>query len=602
MPRNYCIVHTPLIFDLMELVHRKDLTFSHVFHHITGKPLSGLSGDSYLSYLEFDREKKRLGLMDYSGMAFYALHYIANQIVGADPSMTVYISDGNGNAIPEIILREQHPPQAVFISSLSANFPASAVTSVILNQARVPVVLGGIHISARTEDADRFIRPHLLHPDLFSTVKGPGDSYVIQKILKEIRNNTLKPSYTGVVTIENGVWGSKAIIPPPKPEIPFFRNIPLVGAYLEKNLRPIVTTPYLGCPYSCHFCSISTLPKNQRSFVARDPDDFIDEIRSHQARGVSLSSRYFMFLPDNLLLGGPYLERLLDKMIKARLKLNYTTQISIDVAKKKGLIEKLRLSGATHFLIGFESLIMENLENVGKSVALEIKKSNKTVADYYSEQIQAIRQYGISIIGAFIFGMPFDYFNSLSDHSGRDIVRFCHRNRIGIQAACLNDLPGSINFEESQKNNTFLYGKKESVAYLAGLTTADLTECNREMPESLHKSPLVAFYLAYDTITRTNSLKQAAANTLSLLPQTLTHPTLKARRSIREKGYDCLGLFGYFLGITGYRAHFMGNAFSKKSVKGIFERLYEEEESPVIRRIFREYVKSFVAKGPVAGS
>ena len=602
MPRNYCIVHTPLIFDLMALTHRKDLTFSHIFHYITGRPLSDLTANNYLPYLEFDREKKRLGLMDYSGMAFYALHYIANQIVGADPSMRVYISDGNGNTIPEILRREKWPPQAVFISSLSANFPASAVTSVILNSARIPVILGGIHISAQAEDAEHFIKPYLPYPALFSTVKGPGDSYVIQKIVKAIQDKTLDPSYNGRVTIENGAWGGHGIIPPPKPEIPFFRTIPLIGPYLEKNLNPIVTTPYLGCPYSCHFCSISTLRKDQRSFVARDPDDFIDEIRSHQENGVSLSNRYFMFLPDNLLLGGRYLETLLDKMIKARLKLNYTTQISIDVAKKKGLVEKLRLSGATHFLIGFESLIMENLECVGKSVAREIKRNNKSVEDYYTQQIQTIRQYGISIIGAFIFGMPFDYFHSLSDHSGRDIVRFCRRNRIGIQAACLNDLPGSINFEESQKNNTFLYGKKGSATYLASLTTADLTECNREIPVSLYQSPLVAFYLAYDTITRTNSLKQAAINTLSLLPQTLTHPTLKARERPLEKWYDCIGLFGYFLGITGYRAHFMGNAFSKKRVRGIFERLYEEEKNSTVKNLFREYVKSFAINGPYADS
>ncbi|MBU0993612.1 MAG: hypothetical protein KJ737_14040 [Proteobacteria bacterium] len=594
MASNYCIVYTPLIFDLMALVEKKDLSFSDLFLYISTQDIAQLNQNNYLNYLEFDKSKERLGLMEYSGMEFYALYYIANQIAAVDPGMRVHISDGKRKTVGDIIKQEKSRPFAVFISTLSANFPASVVSSIILNQAKIPVILGGIHISARPGDADIFIKKQLSYPDLFAIVRGPGDSHVIRSVINDIKNNRLKSEYLGRITIENGVWGRQNIIAPPRPKVPFLKKFPLIGSYLEKNIRAVMATPYLGCPYSCNFCSISTLPKNQRTFISRDPDDFINEILAHQKNGVNLSNRYFMFLPDNLLLGGSYLEKLLDKLIAAKLKINYATQISIDVAKQKNLLKKLRLSGATHFLIGFESLIIDNLEFIGKSVANEIKKRNMSVAEYYTEQIQTIKKYGISIIGAFIFGLPFDYFHSFDDHSGKDIIRFCHQNKIGIQAACLNDLPGSINFQESQKHHTYLYGKKETFQYLAGLTTADLTECNREMPSSLQKSPLAAFYMAYDTISKTNSGIRAIINSFSLTGRTLMSPTIKAKFSLKEKGYDLLGLFAYILATLGYGEHFKSTAYSRNSVEGIFIRLYKREKNLKIKKMFKKYVQNFL--------
>ena len=76
----------------------------------------------------------------------------------------------------------------------------------------------------------------------------------------------------------------------------------------------------------------------------------------------------------------------------------------------------------------------------------------KNFVEKYKTAIQKIQSYGISIHGAFIFGLPFDYFNSPDDHTGVEIAQFCRENNIGLQPCSFTDLPGSKNFEESKIN------------------------------------------------------------------------------------------------------------------------------------------------------
>jgi len=99
-----------------------------------------------------------------------------------------------------------------------------------------------------------------------------------------------------------------------------------------------------------------------------------------------------------------------------------------------------------------------------------------------------------------MFGMPYDYFNSLEDHSGKKIVEFCKKNKIGIQPTCLSNLPGSLDFIEGLKKNELIYGNPGSMDYFCSLSIADLTESNRKPPDALFNSPLVVFYLLYDTM------------------------------------------------------------------------------------------------------
>jgi radical SAM superfamily enzyme YgiQ (UPF0313 family) len=576
----------------MDRIGEPDFTHIDLISHLTGLDASKLNKDNYLEFLKPDLSKERHGILEHFGMENYSSTYIANQISKADRDAKVFIADGRRLNIKDIIIREGKKPEAVFISSMSSNFPTAVATAIPLNYAGIPVVIGGIHVSTSDKDMETYIKQYIPNTDIVSMVIGAGDSEVISRIISDIKQDDLQIKYTGFQTMEDGIWGSKNVYGLPEMKLTFLKKLPIAGNILKNKCRLNVTTPYIGCPFSCNFCSISTLSKKNRKFMSRNPDDFINELKNIQKNSNTLKKRFFFFLPDNLMLGGKHLIEILDKIIENNLKLNYAVQVSVDVAKNKDLLSKLRLSGASHFFIGFESLDIRNLEYLGKHSVNDIKRTGLSVSDYYSRHIKTIIDQGISIHGAFITGLPFDYFNDLEHHTGRDIAEFCKNNKIGIQPAALSDLPGSINFRKSQDNGSFLYGRPGTMDYLLALCITDLSEMNRKVPSSLKSSPLVAAYMAWETARIVGSNYNAVNSAMHMAKKAWISPTWAGRRSIKDRMVDALSAIVFQLGVSVYKDVGDSLALSRNGKQGTFERLYASEKNSDVKKIFRNYIDS----------
>lgn len=593
MGSRYYIMFNPFVTDLMDRMGKPGITPVDIVSYMTGRDASGLNTTNYLNFLKPDISRERHGILMHFGMENYSSSYIANQISHADREADVFIADGRRLNIRDIIVREGRRPEAVFITSMSSNFPTTVGTTIALNHGAIPVVIGGIHVSTSPSDIDTYIKQYVPHPHLVSRVIGAGDADVIGRIVDDINNKALKEEYAGFRTMEDGMWGSPHVHGLPEMKLNFLKKLPVAGTILARLCRLNVTTPYIGCPYSCKFCSISTLPQKNRTFMSRSPDDFVNELKHIQKTGHALKKRFFFFLPDNLMLGGRNLIQILDQIIDSNLKLNYAVQVSVDVAENRELLTKLRLSGASHFFIGFESLDIRNLEYLGKNSVKAIKRSGLTVSDYYARHIQTIADHGISIHGAFITGLPFDYFHDLEHHTGRDIAEFCKKNKIGIQPAALSDLPGSINFNKSQNNGSFLYGRRGTMDYLLALCITDLSEMNRKVPESLKRSPLVAAYMAWESAHIVGSNYNAISAAVYMARKAWQSPTHAGKASLKDRWIDALSAVVFQLGVSAYKDVGDTLAFSRKGKIGTFERLYAKETNPEVKNIFGHYIGQF---------
>ena len=176
-----------------------------------------MNSKNFLQFTDFQQEKQRTTMVDALAIEMYAGIYIQNQLARLAKDHTIVMVDGKRRLMSQVIKDKKALPQAVFISAMSSSFPAAALTAIVLNHAKIPVIIGGIHVSTMPEDVDTFIRKYSPYPSLISLVKGAGDSIVIRSILNDLKNNSLKNEYSGYTLIENGVWGDFSNLEPLEP-------------------------------------------------------------------------------------------------------------------------------------------------------------------------------------------------------------------------------------------------------------------------------------------------------------------------------------------------------------------------------------------------
>jgi len=234
----------------------------------------------------------------------------------------------------------------------------------------VPVVMGGYHPTFLPDEA-------LQHAD--AVVIGDAEGSW-EQLLHDFRNDNLQRIYTG---------GNDR----PLDDFRLDRSI-----FAGKKYAPVELVQFgRGCRFACDFCSIRTF--YQDKLRVRQNQNMAEELRQFGTR------KLIFFVDDNLFNSRESLESLL--CILRPLKLRWSCQISIDVARDERLLDKLAEAGCVFALVGFESLSEANLKQMAKPW-------NRVAGDYLSV-VRKFHQRGIAVYGTFVFGYDGDTAATIQD-------------------------------------------------------------------------------------------------------------------------------------------------------------------------------------------
>jgi len=269
----------------------------------------------------------------------------------------------------------------------------------------ITVVLSGLHASALPQEAKK-------HAD--SVLLGWGEVNWL-RLLEDFEKNRLKPVYESVK------YDDSVRIPPTNVELPGF----VVSGAVEATR---------GCPYKCDFCPEASIPGG-RQFYARPVEDVVAEIRA-------LPQKTFTFYDLSLTINTSYTKSLFRKMrgLHKRFSCNGNSDV---LASDMELVRLSREAGCVSWLVGFESVSQQTLNEIGKG-------TNKV--EEYAQAVKNIHDNGMVVVGSFMFGFDTDtkdvFYETLKmiKELEIDIVDFC----------ILTPFPGTPVFNRLEKEGRIL--------------------------------------------------------------------------------------------------------------------------------------------------
>lgn len=256
---------------------------------------------------------------------------------------------------------------AVAIASYTAQIKDAYALADRYRDAGTTVILGGLHVTARPDEAAR-------HADC--VVLGEAE-LVWPRVMDDLRRERLRPVYDA-----RGESFDLAQATMPRFDL----------LDIDRYNRLTVQT-HRGCPLSCEFCasSIRLAPK----FKAKPVERVIAEIHAIKALW---REPFIEFADDNTFANKAHGKRLLRALAKE--KIRWFTETDISVAADDELLDLLQDSGCAQILIGLEAPDARALDGIETRSNWKAKR-----ADTYLESIRRIQARGITVNGCFILGL-----------------------------------------------------------------------------------------------------------------------------------------------------------------------------------------------------
>lgn len=299
-----------------------------------------------------------------------------SKVIASLPSLGLLTLAGMTPADVELSYVEV--PDATSLTELPGNFDAVAISSFTAQineaykvadryrEAGVKVLMGGLHVTARPEEA-------LRHAD--SVLLGEGESRW-PEMIADLRENRLQPRYDAI-----GLNFDFEQSPMPRFDL----------LDITKYNRITVQTQR-GCPFNCDFCGAS-IRLNPR-FKPKPIDRVMREI--HRIKEI-WSHPFIEFADDNTFADKPRGRKLVRALMPEGLR--WFTETDISIARDPELLAMMKDAGCAQILIGLESP-SAGLDGLEHKANWKLKQRES-----YQRAIEAIQDAGVTVNGCFVLGL-----------------------------------------------------------------------------------------------------------------------------------------------------------------------------------------------------
>jgi len=274
----------------------------------------------------------------------------------------------------------------VAISTFTAQARESYVIADRFRAAGVPVVMGGLHVTARPDEA-------LQHAD--AVVVGEGEA-VWPDVLADAEAGRLRPRYDARAGHGGREW-DLADAPMPRYDL----------LDMDRYNRITVQTTR-GCPWRCEFCASSIL------LTPRYKHKPVERVLAEIDRVCELWPRPFIeFADDNSFVDRGYWYRLLPELAKRNTR--WFTETDVRVGDDDRLLELMHAAGCKQVLLGLEAPTAEGTRGLELKTDFKRRSAPKVPA-----AVANIQRHGIRVNGCFILGLDgqtTDVFDAVADYA-----------------------------------------------------------------------------------------------------------------------------------------------------------------------------------------
>ena len=295
----------------------------------------------------------------------------------------------SGDCMKEVEIQSAlvaRPADVYLFSPITINLPnAYRVADMVKSLTpRSTVVFGGVTATPLREQV-------AAHPSVDYVIYDRGE-YALPALLRALQSQITPQDVGNVVYQDAGgqiVTNSKVYPDMPVEQIPF-PKVDLFPSTTGSDLRYIRQNYALGCPYTCHFCSIPTIGREPAYFPI---DRVLSEIRAYKAR---FGAHHHVYFGDETFTLNPKRTLELCAALEAEGDIEYDCQTRSNCLKDRRMLTALYDSGCRWIEVGVETVNEEAL-----------KLSNKRcTTNGLEETLAHVRDAGLPTCAFVVVGFP----------------------------------------------------------------------------------------------------------------------------------------------------------------------------------------------------